>query len=131
MALAMRAVIVWSGIAVLAVLNGGFRESVLVPRMSEPAARAISTLILSAVILIVALATIGWMTPAPARDAWRIGLLWLGLTLAFEVLAGHYLFGVPWRRIAADYNVLQGRLWPLALLVTLVAPAAAAALRKV
>lgn len=31
--------------------------------------------------------------------------------------------------IAADYNLLQGRIWVLVLIVTLIAPAAAAAFR--
>src|SRR5688572_28219698 len=99
-----RAAIVWVGIACLAVLNGAFREGVLLPRMSEAAARAISTVMLCVLILTVAALSIDWITPA-ARDVWRIGVFWLILTLAFEFLAGHYLFGVPWRRIVADYNV--------------------------
>lgn len=124
-----RAVVVWLGLALLASLNGAFRESVLVPRMSETAARAISTLMLSVVILIAALAAIGWISPAPHRDAWRIGVLWVALTLAFEFLAGHYLFRIPWRELTRDYNILQGRIWVLVLIVTAVAPAVAAAFR--
>ena len=124
-----RAVIVWAGIAVIAVLNGGFREGVLIPRMGELAGRAASTVLLAAAVLAAAVLTINWIAPAASRDAWRIGVLWLGMTLAFEFLAGHYLFRVPWREITADYNVLRGRIWVLVLIVTLVAPAAAAALR--
>jgi hypothetical protein len=123
-----RAAIVWVGIACLAVLNGAFREGVLLPRMSETAARAISTVMLCVLILTVAALSIDWITPA-ARDVWRLGVFWLILTLAFEFLAGHYLFGVPWRRIAADYNVFQGRIWVVVLIVTLFAPAIAAAFR--
>lgn len=124
-----RAVIVWAGIAVIAVLNGGFREAVLIPRMGDTAGRAASTVLLAAAVLAAAVLTINWIAPAAPRDAWRVGALWLGLTLAFEFLAGHYLFRVPWREITADYNVLRGRIWVLVLIVTLVAPAAAAALR--
>lgn len=125
-----RAVAVWLGLALLASLNGAFRESVLVPRMSETAARAISTVMLSVVILMAALAAIGWISPAPHRDAWRIGVLWVALTLAFEFLAGHYLFRIPWRELTRDYNILQGRIWVLVLIVTAVAPAVAAAFRE-
>jgi hypothetical protein len=124
-----RAAIVWAGIAIIAVLNGGFREAVLIPRFGEPAGRALSTVLLSAAILVAAWLAIGWITPDAARDAWRIGALWLAMTIAFEFLAGHYLFRVPWNAIAADYNVFKGRIWVLVLATTLVAPAAAAALR--
>lgn len=124
--MAGRAFVVWLGIAVLAIANGAFREAVLLPRLGDTAARVISTLLLSAVILIVASMTIGWISARPQLDAWRIGTLWLALTIAFEFLAGHYLFRVPWHRILADYNVLNGRIWILVLIVTLLAPVAAA-----
>ena len=124
-----RAVIVWAAIALVAVVNGAFREAILVPRLGEPTGRAVSTLILSAAVLAAAMLTINWITPFASRDAWRIGALWLVMTLAFEFIVGHYVFRVPWREIAADYNVLEGRIWVLVLIVTLVAPAAAAALR--
>ena len=104
----------------------GFREAVLLSRLGETAARAISTLLLSAIILIVASMTIGWISTRPQLDAWRIGILWLALTIAFEFLAGHYLFRVPWHRILADYNIVNGRIWILVLIVTLLAPVAAA-----
>lgn len=121
-----RALLVWLGIAALAVVNGAFREAILLPRLGDSAARAISTLMLSVVILGVALVSIDWISPAAWADAWRIGALWLVMTIAFEFLAGHYLFGVPWRRILADYNLLAGRLWILVPIVTLLAPVAAA-----
>ena len=44
------------------------------------------------------------------------------LTLAFEFLAGHYLFGNSWERLLADYDVARGRIWPLVLIVTFVTP---------
>jgi len=47
---------------------------------------------------------------------------WVALTLAFEFLAGHYLFHNPWDKLLADYDVLHGRIWPLVLIVTLLAP---------
>lgn len=54
--------------------------------------------------------------------AWAVGAGWVLLTVAFEFLAGHYLFGRPWAQLTADYDVLSGRIWPLVLVATLVAP---------
>ena len=124
-----RALVVWLGLAVLAVLNGWFRESVLVSRLNEGAARAMSTVLLSLVIFVVAALTVEWISERPHLDAWRIGTLWLLMTLVFEFVAGHYLFRVPWHQILAEYNIFGGRIWILVLLVTLIAPAAAAAMR--
>jgi hypothetical protein len=51
------------------------------------------------------------------------------LVLAFEFLAGHYLFGTPWSELLADYNVMRGRIWPLVLVTTFVAPYLAGRMR--
>ena len=37
--------------------------------------------------------------------------LWLGMTLAFEFLFGHYIAGKSWSLLLADYNLAAGRLW--------------------
>jgi hypothetical protein len=49
-------------------------------------------------------------------------MIWLLLTLAFEFLAGHSLFGKPWDMLLADYDVVRGRIWVLVLMSTLLAP---------
>ena len=46
---------------------------------------------------------------------------------AFELLAGHYLFGNSWGRLLEDYNLLRGRIWVLVLVTTAVAPVLATA----
>jgi hypothetical protein len=67
-----------------------------------------------------------WIGATGATEGFRIGLLWTALTLAFEFLAGHYLFGNSWESLAADYNIAKGRLWILVPLTTLIAPLLAA-----
>jgi hypothetical protein len=56
--------------------------------------------------------------------------VWLLLTVAFEFLAGHYLFGHAWDRLLADYNLAGGRIWVLVLATTMFAPLAARWLRR-
>jgi hypothetical protein len=51
-----------------------------------------------------------------------VGLFWLVLTVTFEFLFGRYVAGASWEALLADYDVLRGRLWPLVLLTTLLAP---------
>jgi hypothetical protein len=117
-----RAILVWGALLVLAFANGALREIALVPSMGDTPAHALSSVTLSAAIVVLSWVTIGWMHPQSASDAWRIGALWLACTLAFELLAGHYLFGNPWSRLLADFNVLRGRIWILVLLTTVAAP---------
>jgi hypothetical protein len=127
----IRALLVWFALLVLAFANGAVRESALVPRLGEALAHAVSSVTLSVAILILSWFTITWIRPTSVSDAWRIGVTWLALTLAFEFLAGHYIFGDPWSRLWADYNVLRGRIWVLVLATTLVAPVIAARARAV
>ena len=120
-----RASIVWFGILLVAIANGAFRQGVLIPRVGDASGHVVSTLMLSLAVVLVTWFTIGWIGPRTRRDAWLVGGCWLTLTVAFEFLAGHYLFGTPWPVLLADYNVLRGRVWPLVLVVTFVAPAIA------
>jgi len=126
----LRALLVWLLLCVLAVINGAVREAALVPSLGVAAAHVASTALLCAIILVVAWLTTRWVGARTARDAWRVGLLWVTLTLAFELLAGHYAFGASWSALLADYDVTRGRVWILVPIVTLLAPVAAARGRR-
>ena len=117
-----RAIVVWFALLIVASANGALRQLVLIPALGDLAGRAISTVMLAALIALLSWLTIGWMAPRSPRDAWRIGAIWVVLTLAFEFLAGHYLFGASWQQLLEDYNLLRGRIWILVLIVTLSAP---------
>jgi hypothetical protein len=117
-----RALAVWLVILLLANLNGALREVLLIRPLGPMAGRALSTILLSAIVFLVSWFTVGWIGPATAGDALRIGILWLVLTLAFEFLVGHYLFRQPWPALLEDYDLSRGRIWVLVLLVVLTAP---------
>lgn len=122
----MRALAVWFGLLILAFANGALRELALIQYVGDTVGHAISSLMLSAAILLLCWLTIVWIHPGSTREAWTISALWVALTLAFEFLAGHYLFGNSWSRLTADYNIVRGRIWVLVLLTTAVAPPLAA-----
>jgi hypothetical protein len=46
----------------------------------------------------------------------------MALTVAFEFLFFHYVGGEPWPELLANYDLSEGRLWPLILLWVAVAP---------
>jgi hypothetical protein len=117
-----RALVIWFVILVFASINGALREGAIVPAVGDVAGRAIRTVMLSGLILLLTWLTIEWIHPRSAADAWRVGAVWVAMTLTFEFLAGHYLFGNPWGRLLEDYNLLRGRIWVLALITTAVAP---------
>lgn len=117
-----RAFVIWIVLLGLAIANGGVRERILIPRVGDNAGRALSTLTLSVAILLLTWFSLRWIHPLSSRDVWTIGGLWLALTLAFEFLAGHFLFRKQWSELLADYNVFAGRIWMLVLVVTALAP---------
>ena len=116
---------VWVGILALAIANGAIRESVLVPWLDVAWAHVLSTLMLCGIVIAVASSTITWIGVPSIRAALAVGTVWTILTLAFEFLAGRYLFGRSWEFLLADYDLAAGRLWILVPLTVLAAPALA------
>jgi ABC-type Fe3+ transport system permease subunit len=109
--------------AVVIVANAAFSTLVLVPRIGEYANHVCKSVV--AVLLIL------WAFYLIARtilhdraigDAGLVGALWFGLTVLFEFIFGHYVFGNPWSRLLADYRFWEGRLWVLVLLADLIGP---------
>lgn len=125
----LRSIAAWLAIAALAVLNGMFREAVLLPGLGRPAALALSGLLLSSIILLVAIASARWLGLGPAARCLKVGTLWLALTLLFELGLGAALRGLSWAQLREAYSFRDGNLWPLVLAVTFIAPLAAARLR--
>jgi hypothetical protein len=126
----VRAVVIWCALLMIASINGLVREALLIPRMGEVGGRAISTLALSALIVVLTWISIGWIAPRSAQQTWTVGVIWVLLTLAFEFLAGHYVFHNAWSLLLEDYNVVRGRIWILVLITTLVSPRLCARLRN-
>jgi hypothetical protein len=118
----MRILVAWAVLLFLAVGNGALREGVLVPRFGAGTGHLVSTVVLSLLILMVGWPLTWWIGPEGAREALVIGGVWLSLTLAFEFLGGHFLFGKSWSELIADYDLARGRIWPLVLIVTTLTP---------
>src|SRR5262245_25687531 len=117
-----RNLLVWLGILVLASLNGALRDLVVAPRLGATPARALSTVILCGLVLLVTWWSIAWIDPRSQSDAIAIGVVWLACTLGFEFLAGHYLFRQSWGELLADYDLRRGRIWIAVLVVTFAPP---------
>lgn len=103
----------WLPMVPIAILNGMVRQAWYGRYMTELAAHQVSTA--SGLVLLggyVWLVMRRW-PPTGSGQALSIGFLWLGLTLAFEFLFGHYVAGHTWARLVADYNLLAGRVWIL------------------
>ncbi len=111
----------WLAMLAAAVGLGSLRQGLLAPRIGELPARAAGTLLLCAVIVLLAVRLVR-RHPAPPATRLVVGVCWCVPTLAFEFLAGHYLFGASWEALWADWNLAAGHLWPLVPATALLAP---------
>jgi hypothetical protein len=114
---------VWVLLAVVAVANGTIRQFTYGRIVAELTAHQISTV--TAILfsgLVVWAANRLWPIQSVSQ-AWKIGLSWLIMTLCFEFGFGHYVAGHSWARLLADYDLLDGRIWPLFLLWITILPA--------
>ncbi|WP_232700735.1 hypothetical protein [Halobacterium wangiae] len=113
---------VWVLMAVLAVANGVFRETVIIPRIGEYPGHVLSTLVLVTAILAVAGAyftTTG--TTYTDTELLLVGVGWTLLTVGFEFLVGA-AEGTPVSVTLGQYDVFAGQVWILVPLTLLVAP---------
>ncbi len=114
---------VWVVLAFLAVGNAILREVVYAPILGSYYGHLISTISLVIIIFLVTFLFLRQITIVyTAIDLLEVGSIWLVLTIAFEFLAGHFLFGNPWSDLLQDYNILAGRIWILVLISMFIAP---------
>lgn len=126
--LVLKAIGVWVLILGAAIANAALRELVLGPRLGNVRALTLSGVVLSLAIVVIAFACLPWLGVRGLVELLLIGLGWLVLTAAFDLLVGT-LQGKPLSSLLAAYAFRDGNLWPVILLVTLGAPYAAAKLR--
>lgn len=126
--IALKALMVWIAVLVLAIVNGALREGVLVPKLGTTPGLVLSGLLLSALIIAVAYVALPWLDARRVAELVGVGLGWLVLTLVFEFSFGMWQ-GKSWPVLLEAYTFKGGNIWPLVLVVTALAPYIAARLR--
>jgi hypothetical protein len=119
----------WLLIIMAESVSGAFRRLVLAPRVGELAAHQLGVAVGCGIIFLVAWFFIGRVVSVSWRRDLLAGLVWVALTVAFEVTLG-LLMGFSAGRILADYDLPRGGLMGLGLLFMLFAPLMAARLRR-
>ncbi|HEX7182845.1 MAG TPA: hypothetical protein VF756_13460 [Thermoanaerobaculia bacterium] len=117
-----RYLLLWFPMLLIAFANGALREGWIRKHAGELQAHQISTVLLVLLFAVYIWIVVRVWPPASSGAAFAIGLMWLGLTLAFEFLFGHYVSGLSWSALLRDYDVLSGHLWAFVPLWVLVAP---------
>jgi hypothetical protein len=117
-----KAALAWLLLFVVMFTNGAIRVLVLQPRLGEDRARQLASLAGVALVLAVSWLFVRLAPEATPTRLWRVGLAWLGATVAFELLFGRFVSGLSWQALLADYDILRGRLWPLVLVALWLGP---------
>lgn len=126
----LRAAAVWLLLLFVAMVAATLRVKLLEPRVGEPAAHVLGSLLVAVVFAALILALAPWVVPdLDARRLLVLGGGWTLATVGFEFGFGRLVMGHPWSRLLADYDLRRGRIWVLVLLVILVMPTVAGFLR--
>lgn len=126
----VQSIAVWFVLILAEILHGIARGVLLVPYVGQFRSNQIGVFTGSAIILAIAIVFARWLGATRPSQSFGIGFLWLVLTLAFELLFGRLVVGASWDRLFSDYNVLQGGLMPLGMIVLVLSPWIAVKVRK-
>lgn len=99
----------WLILAAIATVAGVARELWLVPRLGDLRGHQVGTLLVTAAFLAAISMFVVRMRLSPS-EALVIGVAWLLCAIAFEFGFGHYVDGLSWNRLFADYDLSEGRL---------------------
>ncbi|MEA5625021.1 hypothetical protein [Nostoc sp. UHCC 0251] len=126
-----RSIGVWLVFIVAESLNGTVRNLFLAPSLGDFWAQQISFFTGSILVLTIAIVFVQWLYDFRVSQLLGVGLLWLLLTVGFEISLGRFILGYSWERITADYNLLQGGLMSIGLVLFTLAPLIAAKIQGV
>ncbi len=122
------AILIWIMIIPIAILNGGFREYILVKLGGL--ALPLSGIILSVCIFIVAYFLVPQIKNCVKRDYIIFGVIWFILTNLFDLVA-YIKEGGGFADLLQSYNILSGNTWLIVVLTALLAPIVVMRIRDV
>ena len=125
-----KSVLIWLSIIPLAILNGALRESFLNPSIGESFAQPVSGLILCLLIFIVSLIFIPRIGRGKEKTYWKIGILWIVLTIVFETIFG-IAIGNSFSELLKAYNIATGNLWLIVVIFTGISPWLVAKIKRI
>ena len=117
----LKSFLVWLCFIPAAILNGGFREYVLIKYLDTALATAISGILLCILILLITWLLLPRLVTLNNKESYITGIIWMIRTILFEFTSGIGT-GVPMKELIAAYNPLSGNLWILVVLTTMLAP---------
>lgn len=128
--LPLRALAVWLVLIAVEFVHSILRTIFLVPVVGDFHSRQIGVFTGSLLILIVAYFLMPWLHAEHTKSLALVGVLWLVLTVEFELGFGHFVFGRSWESLGTDFDIPHGGLLPVGLMVLAASPWIAARLQS-
>jgi hypothetical protein len=119
----------WGGVVVAAFVNGALHRG-YAPTVGEPTATQLSEVVLPLLLVPWVVQVERWHPLPTLIRAGIVGAGWAAATVTFEFLFGHYVNGDSWQTLRAAYDLTDGRLWTLDVLLIAAAPALVRARRR-
>jgi hypothetical protein len=113
---------IWLLTAALMTMNGIVREVLLAKLVARTLADILSAALGVIIVLGVTRALIRTKPDVAASGLWRVSVLWLVLTVAFELVVGRYVDHKTWMELLDNYAIWHGRLWPIVLVSFVASP---------
>jgi hypothetical protein len=113
---------IWFVIAALAVGNGVFRESILVPGIGHNLALPLSGITLSVIVFVMTYLSFSFFGQQSVWGYVLMGIQWVVMTLLFEFGLGYYLLEKPVSEILNVFDIVNGNFFLIVLAVTLLSP---------
>jgi hypothetical protein len=98
----LRSIAIWLVFIIIESLNGTIRTLWLVASLGDLLAHQVSFVTGSLLILMIATIFVRWLKISNFSQAIGVGVLWMLLTVMFEIGLGRFVLGYSWAQIAAD-----------------------------
>ena len=125
-----RGLVVWLVIILAESIHGTLRTIFLQPILGDLQARQVS--VISGAILVFAITYIfsNWIKAEKVFQLLTVGVIWVILTVCFEMSLGRLILGYSWDRIFQDYRIADGGFLGFGLLFMALSPVLAAKLHR-
>ena len=118
----LKIVAIWLIMAGLAILNGVLRDNFFAPILGPNVALPLSSISLAIVVVLITYISIPFFGRNPKSTFIALGIAWMLIILFFEFAFGYYSVLRPWGVMLQVFNIPDGNLFILVLLVSLLAP---------
>jgi hypothetical protein len=124
-----RTLLIWLLIILLETLLGTVRTLFVEPQLGALKSRQLAIVPSLVMIFIVTWFCLSWIGAPDTRQLVAVGVVWVTLTVGFEILIGRLVMRRDWKHVLAEYDVFHGGYMAVALLLMGLMPLIVAKLR--